>query len=347
MWSMLGPRPVDCFYWESFGSGWCVIVLDCLRDCARPPAPPRFAAPRVLAAHRGASAPPTSSRLRLPSLLLSILLLLFCSFVCFILLLFSYIYSLFVFRYGDAVDQLRLPAVNRHTAEYGALPPLERYDGRNDAIFTYNGTTSGVRVPKGPADWIPADREGVTLCDATSAVFAMEMPWEKLDATTFSWQKVLGGEGAHGVVVLSPKAVERLETFTPGRPMPKIFRMTGKDGKLSEGIFKGATINTPSMVRSSRRASALSRSVPCACSRTLTRARPRLSPLGASSRALSPSLSLALALPLHPHLSLSLSPSTSFPCSSAWRTASTRCAGWSASAGAEQRSRARRRTSPW
>jgi phosphoserine aminotransferase len=170
MWSMLGPRPVDMFYWESFGKGWVT----------------------------------------------------------------------------DASAQLKLPDQTHHEAEYGALPDLSRADPRHDVCFTWNGTTSGVRVPD--ADFIAADREGLTLCDATSAVFAMDMDWSKLDVTTFSWQKVLGGEGAHGVLVLSPRAVERLESFEPqGRPLPKIFRMT-KKGELDAGIFKGSTINTPSML---------------------------------------------------------------------------------------------------
>jgi len=169
MWSVLGPRPVDVCFWESFGQGW----------------------------------------------------------------------------YGDITKQLKLDNVNKVFADYGQLPDLSQVNPANDCIFTWNGTTSGVKVENG--DFISDQREGLTICDATSAVFAMHMPWEKLDVTTFSWQKVLGGEGAHGVIILSPRAVERLEIHTPSWPMPKIFRLTA-GGKLIEGIFKGATINTPSML---------------------------------------------------------------------------------------------------
>ena len=167
MWSLLGPREIDIFAWESFGEDWVT----------------------------------------------------------------------------DTVKQLKLKA-DVHKAAYGKLPDMKMARDR-DAIFLWNGTTSGVKLPNG--DFIPADREGITICDATSAAFAMDLPWDKLDATTFSWQKVLGGEAAHGILILSPKAVARLETHTPAWPMPKIFRMT-KGGKIVDGIFEGETINTPSMV---------------------------------------------------------------------------------------------------
>ncbi|HJW41709.1 MAG TPA: phosphoserine transaminase [Rhizomicrobium sp.] len=169
LWSLLGPRPVDCFAWESFGEDWVT----------------------------------------------------------------------------DTLKQLKIKDSRVIKADYGDLPDLRQADPKHDIVFLWNGTTSGVRVPD--ADWIAKDREGLTICDATSAAFAMDLPWDKLDVVTFSWQKVLGGEAAHGMLVLSPRAAARLESYSPPWPMPKIFRMT-KGGKLVDGIFEGETINTPSML---------------------------------------------------------------------------------------------------
>jgi len=169
MWSLLGPRGVDVFAWESFGKQWLT----------------------------------------------------------------------------DATKQLKLKDIRTFEADYGKLPDLKPYNGERDCCFTWNGTTSGVVVPNG--EWIPSSRAGLTLCDATSAVFAYDLPWDKLDVVTYSWQKVMGGEAQHGMLALSPRAIARLECYAPPWPMPKLFRMT-KGGKVTEGLFAGETINTPSML---------------------------------------------------------------------------------------------------
>ncbi len=145
----------------------------------------------------------------------------------------------------DIIEELKLKECDSHIVDYGFLPDLENLDFQNDIVFTWNGTTSGVCVPDG--DWIPQNREGLTICDATSAVFSLDIPWEKIDVATYSWQKVLGGEGGHGVIILSPRAIERIENYKPQWPMPKLFRIK-KGNNLNKSIFSGSTINTPSML---------------------------------------------------------------------------------------------------